>query len=138
MLVERGEIVAAQLDWPGRLAAGQVSDALLVSRAAGSGRGTVRFPGGEEALVDGLPRDASEGATLRVLVTRAAIAERGRLKRAQARASSEPPRPAPTLAARLQAKIVRQFDGWDELFAEAWSGEVSFAGGALTLSPPRR
>ncbi len=135
VLVERGEIVAAQLDWPGKLAAGQVSDALLISRAAGSSRGTVRFPGGEEALVDGLPRDPSEGATLRVLVTRAAIAERGRLKRAQTRPSSEPPRPAPTLAARLQAKVVRQFDGWDELFAEAWSGEVSFAGGTLTLSP---
>lgn len=135
VLVERGEIVAAQLDLPGALAAGLVADAVLIARSAGSNRGTARFPGGEEALVDGLPREASEGAVLRLHVTRGAMAERGRLKRAQARPSTEALRPAPTLAARLQAKVVRQFDGWDDLFAEAWSGEVSFAGGALTLSP---
>jgi hypothetical protein len=130
-------ILAAQVDWPGALAAGQVEDAMLVSRAAGAKRGTLRFANGEEALVDQLPREASEGATLRAIVTRAAIAETGRHKRAQARPTGEAPRPAPTLAERLgNAKVVRRFaEDWDELFAEAWAGEVAFAGGALTANP---
>ncbi|MFA7603054.1 MAG: ribonuclease E/G, partial [Novosphingobium sp.] len=139
-----GAILAARIDWPGALAAGQVEDALLIARAAGSKRGTLRFAGGGEALVDNLPREASEGAPLRAIVTRAAIAERGRLKRAQARPTDRPPRPAPTLAERLRdeghaVQIVRRFDanlaqGWDELVAEALSGEVAFTGGSLTIS----
>lgn len=137
-----GTISAARIDWPGSLARGQVEDALLVSRAAGSARGTVRFASGEEALVEGLPRDASEGARLRMAVTRAAIAEKGRLKRAQARPTADAPRPAPSLAERLRAEghaasVVRRFpaEGWDELFAEAWTGEAAFDGGTLTVSP---
>jgi hypothetical protein len=137
ILTENGAILAAQVDWPGALATGQVEDAMLLSRAAGSKRGTLRFASGEEALVDQLPRQASEGATLRAIVTRAAIAETGRLKRAQARPTDEPLCPAPTLAKRLgNARIVRCFaEDWDELFAEAWTGELAFAGGGLTISP---
>jgi ribonuclease G len=130
-------IVAAQVEWPGNLAAGEVADAVLVSRARGSARGMVRFPAGEEALIDRLPRAACEGALIRAEVTRAAIAERGRHKLAQARPSSSPPRPAPSLADRLGARIVGRFPtcDWDELYAEAWDGEAVFAGGALTVSP---
>jgi ribonuclease G len=137
ILIEHGAAAAARIDWPGALAAGQVEDAVLIDRAAGSKRGTLRFASGEEALVDGLPRDASEGARLRALVTRAAVTESGRLKRAQARPTDQAPRPAPTLAEQLgKAWIVRRFtEDWQELFAEAWAGEVAFAGGSLTLSP---
>jgi hypothetical protein len=142
ILVEGGAIAAARLDWPGALAAGQVEEAVLIARAAGSTRGTLRFASGEEALVDGLPRDASEGAPLRAVVTRAAIAEKGRLKRAQARPTGDAPCPAPTLAQKLRseghdARIVRRFPeaGWDELFAEAWHGALDFAGGSLIVSP---
>lgn len=141
ILTENGTIKAARIDWPGPLTAGQIEDAVLIARTAGAKRGVLRFASGEEALVDQLPREASEGAPLRAVITRAAIAETGRLKRAQARPTTQTPRPAPTLAERLHsegetARVVRRFsEDWDELFTEAWSGEIAFAGGSLTISP---
>lgn len=135
VLVENGEIVAARLDWPGPLAAGLIDDAVLISRSAGSTRGTARFTNGEEALVDALPRDAREGAPLRLEVTRPDMLEKSRRKLAQARPSTRPPRPAPTLAETLGGKVVRRFEGWDEIWAEAYTGVVEFAGGSLEFSP---
>lgn len=137
ILLDHGTIAAARIEWPGRLAAGEIADAVLTSRTAGSPRGTVRFAGGEEALVDKLPQGASQGAALRVEITREAVAERGRTKLAQARPSENAPRRAPSLAERLDAKVVRRFPGgeWDELWSEAWEGEIAFAGGSLTISP---
>ncbi len=140
VLIEHGQIIAARLEWHGKLAAGQIEDAVLIARAAGSKRGTARFASGEEALVDGLPQGASEGAALRLIVTRATIAETGRLKRAQARPTSDAPRPAPRLADQLRTtgspvKQVRHFDDWDDIFAEAWSGEIAFPGGTMTITP---
>jgi len=140
--LEHGAIADARIGWPGGLTAGEVAEAALISRIAGASRGTVRFANGEEALVDGLPRDAAEGAPLRVEVVRAAIAEKGRFKRAQARPTRRPVAPAPSLAQRLKAeghtvRIVRRFPegDWDELVAEAWDAQVGFAGGSLTLAP---
>ena len=147
ILTDGSEVLAARLAWPGELAAGTVADARLVSRAAGSRRGTVRFASGEEALVDGLPRDASEGSALRVVVTRSAITEAGRTKLPRCRPSSAEPRPPLTMADDLAshgasarttaARIVRRFPAglWEELFAEAWSGDIGFDGGALVICP---
>lgn len=142
ILVQDGQVVAARLEWPGRLAAGEVADAVLVSRHAGSPRGTVRFDSGEEALVSGLPTSASEGARQRVIVTRAAMAETGRLKRAQARAGDLPVRPAPKLAQSLQTgslpvRTLHRFpeDPWPEIIAEALDGVIDFEGGALVVTP---
>jgi hypothetical protein len=95
-------------------------------------RGTARFANGDEALVDRLPTDSREGAPIRLEVTRAAIAERGRLKRAQARPSEAPPRSAPS----LPGTAARRFPAglWEQVWAEAWAGEVAFASGSLLFS----
>lgn len=135
-------IAEARLQWLDELAAGQVEDAVLVARAAGSRRGTARFASGEEALVDKLPSSAGEGAPMRLEVTRPALGERGRRKLARARPTDEATRPAPGLAERLRAeghevRVVREFPAGDsaELAAEAFAGEVPFPGGTLQFSP---
>ncbi len=74
---------------------------------------------------------------MRLEVTRPAMAERGRFKRAQARPSGAEPRPAASLAAALGGKVVHAFPAglWEEVWAEAWSGEATFPGGTLVVSP---
>ena len=132
-----GRIVEARVDWLGSMSAGHVAEATLVSRAAGSARGTVRLASGEEALVDRLPAGSREGAAVRLEVTRAALAESGRLKRAQARPTTAGPRAAPSLAEALSARVVPRFpDGlWEDVWADAWTGEIAFPGGALLFAP---
>lgn len=134
--------MAARLDWPGQLSPGQVEDAILIARRAGSRRGTARFASGEEALVDALRHDAAEGAAIRLVVTRSAIAETGRHKLAHSRPSKAEPGSAPCLAERLreaghEVQVVRQFPegDWPEIMAEAIDAIVPFAGGGLTISP---
>ena len=141
--LHHGEIVAARLDWPGTLVAGHVENAQLIARMKGVARGTALFGNGEEALVDRLPPAASEGATLRLEVLRSAIAEKGRLKRAQARPTDALPCHMPSLARCLNAegrnvRIVHRFPAacdWNGLWLEARSGEIAFSGGSLILAP---
>lgn len=139
--IAAGQIVEARIAWPGRLAAGTIVETRLTSRAAGSNRGTSISPTGEEILVDRLPREASEGASIRLAIVRAALDGTGRLKRAQGRPSSGAPA-QPSLVEMLRAAndtvtVVRRFaeGDWDELLAEASSGEIDFPGGALLLAP---
>lgn len=145
ILLEGDTIVAARLHWPGGLTLGQVEDAIVLELQPHGGqrrRGTVRFANGELAHAARLPRDTSEGAKVRVEVTRESLAERGRLKLAQAQFSEGELRAPPSLAAQLRSeghavRIVRRFPAdadWNELWHEAWSGDVGFSGGALILS----
>ncbi len=145
ILVEHGQIIAARVQWDEGLLPGLVAEAQMVALAAGGKRGTARFADGSEALVDQLPAGTSQGTRLMLRITRAAIAERGRGKLAQARpAPGETPRPAPALIdtlgpdpARTVSAIDTAFDaaGWPDLVEEALSGAVEFPGGSLTVSP---
>lgn len=142
ILLDNGTVIAARLEWPGGLRAGQIEDARLVSRISGAARGTARFASGEEALVDRLPRQTSEGATLRLKVTRAAMAEAGRHKLAHARPTTHAPRPAPSLAETLRQegaalRVVPRFPAgaWEEVMADAFAREIAFPTGALLLTP---
>jgi hypothetical protein len=141
LLADGGEAIAARLHWSGGLAAGQVEDAVLAHFDPARRRGTARFASGEEALVDRLPAASREGAAIRLEVTRAALAERGRLKRAQARPSEASLRPAPSLAHTLASQgqpvhAVRRFPAglWEEIWSEAWAGEAPFPSGTLQFS----
>lgn len=136
--LEGSAIAEAVVAWPGGLSTGLVEDATLTVRRSGTARGTATFDNGQIALVDRLPKDASEGARIRLQVVRPALAEAGRAKHAQARPTDAPPRPAPSLAEGLASaghavRCVRRFPDcdWDELVAEAMEGRVEFAGGSL-------
>ena len=140
--LEGDAIAEARLTWPEDRAAGTVADARLVSRRRGDSRGIAEFPDGALTLVDRLPPDASEGASIRVQVMRPALAEAGRNKLARARPTSDPPGPAPSLAETLareghQVRRVRRFAGeeWESLLADALAREIAFTGGSLLLSP---
>ncbi|NBC35654.1 ribonuclease [Novosphingobium sp. FSY-8] len=140
-----GEPIAARLDWPdtgGAARAGAVVQARLIHRAGGARRGVVRLEDGQEALVDQLPREASEGAPIRVRITREAIAETGRLKQAHTRPTDDPLAPAPPLAEQLRAtglpvRVVHHMPAglWEGVWDDALSGQIGFAGGSLIVSP---
>lgn len=132
VLVEHGEIVAARIDWLDPIKPGLIADGELTERIAGSRRGTARI-GYREVLVDGLPRDASEGASLRLEVTRAAIDERLRSKSPRTRPTDRAIRTAPSLATELGARIVRHIEGWEELWFEAAMPALDFVGGSITV-----
>ena len=116
LLMDRGEAIAAHVRWPGELEAGLVEDALLIHKPRTSPRGRARFASGEEALVDRLPPEASEGAHVRLEITRSRMGEGRRVKLAQARPTQAAPRLAPTLAEVLGARVlrlpVRQLSPW--------------------------
>lgn len=132
LLLDGETVLAAKLRWPGELFASEEIDARLV-RKAGT-RGTAALADGCEILVDKLPRDASEGAVIPLVVTRAAMAERGRLKLPAAR----PARFAVQGEHDVfrEAKTVRHFPNgvWEDIWDAASSAQVDFDGGSLLFS----
>ena len=137
LLYHRGQPVAAQMRWPGGLEPGMVAQGTLIAKPRGGSRGLARFAGGEEAVVDRLPRDASEGTPMRFFVKRTAVGEAMRMKPAQVRPTDEPERPAPSLVETLPgARSVRCFrhDDWEEIRDQAVQGIIDFTGGSLHFS----
>lgn len=147
ILVSRGQILSARIEWGNPVRPGLITQARLVKRHHDAKRGAVRLADGTEALIDQLPRDATEGVTITVRVVRAAIAEQGRTKLPVTRpATGETPAPAPSLreeieatGARLRALPVTSDElaqhGWDDLVEQALTGEIPFAGGSIIISP---
>ena len=133
LLIEDNQVAAAKLRWPGELAAGSLVTAKLAHVRAGSSRGVAIGDTGHEILLDKLPRSVAEGSMARVMITRAPIAERGRLKRAQGRIAqnSHAPEVGP-----MEGRVVRKFPAglWEEVWSAASSGEIDFPGGSILLS----
>lgn len=147
-LVVDGAIVKARIeltDPAPRL--GAVMDARLVEILAPKARGRVALADGSEAYLEPLPTGVTQGATIRVRVTREAIPERGRLRPARAvPVPDEVLAPGATLLDRIAASgiPVRELlphgpdlleaAGWSEVIEEARTGDIAFPGGALLMA----
>ncbi len=145
LLIEHGRIRAAKIHWPGELVADAIVSAVLKIKPAGASRGVVLLENGAEALVDHLPASVTEGASGQVRIFRAAIAERGRLKLAQARWIAPETDPLPKHEASAQrtplrslpaARVVPAFEAglWEEVWHAASSGSIAFGGGEILCS----
>ena len=137
ILVDGDRVLATKLRWPGELEFGELVSATLARKPAGQRRGLAIDEKGREIAVDRIPADVTEGSRIAIEVTRAAIAERGRLKHAQGRFAGpgSPPSVAPDPLLVL-ADTVRRFDAglWEDIWEEASAGQVAFAGGSLLMS----
>jgi hypothetical protein len=132
LLVQGEQVLAAKLHWPGERVAGTRVTAKLTAKLKGTRRGVAFLDNGTEALVDHLPPAVTEGQNLDLVITRAALAERGRLKRAQARiAGAEAP-----AASFPEGRIVHSFPAglWEEVWHAASSASLDFPGGEILVS----
>lgn len=134
LLIEDEQVRGARLNWPDELRAGERYGGRLITKLAGTRRGVVLLENGSEALVDHLPPSATEGQTLAVTITRAALGERGRLKRAQARAVMAETTTA--VSPRFDGTIVRRFPSglWEDVWHAGSSASLDFPGGEILLS----
>jgi hypothetical protein len=142
-LIEDGQIIRVLIDregegpragavMPGRLRADKIVELLC----------------GDEVLIDFVPPRTPEGASVRVAITREALPERGKAKRAKGRVVGldTPLIDAPSLFERisrtdaaintlsLQDPDRLEAAGWTETLEAATSGVVAFSGGALRIS----
>ena len=131
LLLDGDTVLSAKCRWPGELHAGNALAAKLTTKRGT--RGTALTGDGREVLVDKLPRDASEGSTLELRITRAAMTERGRYKLPSAR-------PVSVVAVTDDpfdiGKRVHRFPAgaWEDVWHAASSGEVAFDGGSLLFA----
>ncbi|MEO0642147.1 MAG: ribonuclease E/G [Pseudomonadota bacterium] len=138
LLVKAGEPLAAALTWPGEIQAGAVVMARLSTKRADARRGIAALDNGAEVLIDHLPREITQGERFALRITRAAIAERGRLKRPQARYVASKldsdERPSGTLFPTGTITAAYDAGMWEEVWHAASSGKLDFAGGAIICS----
>ncbi|MBK63565.1 MAG: ribonuclease [Altererythrobacter sp.] len=131
LLIDGDRVLAAKLRWPSELYRGQELTAKLASKRGT--RGTAITAEGRELLVDRLPRELSEGSELDLVVTRAALAERGRYKLPSARLASQL---SPVADPIETGKRVHRFPPgmWEDIWQAASSGELAFDGGSLLFA----
>jgi len=136
MLIENDQVLAAKVSWLSKTCAGTILMAKIVSRQAGSARALCVTPEGIEINADGLPREFTEGTDIRLIVTREAMAERGRLKRAQARYFGYDKPYVPPASVFTTGQSIHRFPAglWDEVWDAASSGQIAFAGGSILIS----
>ena len=146
-LVENGRIVEARIEVEGVTPrVGTVTDARLTEILVPGRRGVGQAPDGAELLIEPLERGWTQGAMVRVEVTREAIHGRSDPKRAMARpASGTECSPGKTLRARIAAEggscieaatasaDLLEEAGWSEVLEQARTGVVPFAGGLLRI-----
>jgi len=146
ILVDGDNILEAAIELPGMLRAGSVVDARLTTILVPARRGIAQAEDGTELLIEPLAPRLTQGQSIRVEVTREAIAEPGRPKLGRGRATDAPLRNGTYLPdriastglplARTNAAGPDRFEasGWSELLEQAGRGEIPFAGGALRMS----
>ncbi len=137
LLIKNGDVVAAKQFWLSKICARTIVMAKVTARRPNSARALCLSPDGIEINADGLPRSASEGSDVRLIITREPVAERGRLKRAQARYFGEhPDKGLPPESVFATGTSVRRFPSgfWDEVWDAASAGQIDFAGGSILIS----
>lgn len=136
LLVENDQVLAARLRWDNQICAGSIVLGKIISKQSGSSRGLCLTPHGHEVNVTGLPRDASEGSEVRLMIHREPMAEKGRLKRAQGKVFSDTKPELPPSSVLSLGKFVNRFpEGlWEDIWMTASDGAIAFPGGSLIIS----
>ncbi|WP_017670569.1 ribonuclease E/G [Blastomonas sp. AAP53] len=155
-LIEHGRIVEARIQRSDQTGGcGAIVAGRLLAKSAGGHRARILLSDGSEAMLQPVPKDLSEGKTVRAEVVREALVEPGlspattrhKPARLRAVAADTPLREAPSLLDRITADghdIIRVSahgpdvlaeSGWHDVLAEAETGQIAFTGGSLTLSP---
>ncbi|MCF2514712.1 ribonuclease [Sphingomonas sp. G124] len=131
VLVEGGRIVEARIMREGVTPAGTILEARLKS----VGRNAVAVADGQEYLLPKGAPGTTQGAALRIEVTREDLGGLENWKRPLARASSDPSRAAPALVGTAVDSGKHLDDsGWLDILDEARSGIIAFPGGELRVS----
>lgn len=139
-LIDGDKILEARILPEGELIAGTIVRARLIARMPERGQGIVAWGDGE-ALVASLPAGVTQGAETLVEITRPAIPEPGKPKRARARPARPDAGEGLADADLPAAGVLRHTDpdrleaaGWSELLEEAAGRHVRFPGGALDIA----
>ncbi|MFW2851086.1 ribonuclease [Sphingomonas sp. TX0543] len=138
-LVADGRIVRARIALDDRSPKlGAVYTAQLVEP------GEVRLSDGGVATLMRAPAALTLGARFNVEVVREALPEPGRLKPPRVVVTDQIPQPAPSLRDTLDGPVrslrahepdALEAAGWSEVLEEALTGDISFPGGALRMTP---
>lgn len=139
-LIADDAILEARILPDGELIAGTILRARLIARMPERGQGIVAWADGE-ALIAPLPTGVTQGAETLVEITRPAIPEPGKPKRARARPARPDAREGGAAADLPTGTILRHTDpdqfaaaGWWDLLEEAATGQATFPGGAIDIS----